>query len=340
MTFRLPWVKGPAPEEDEAVAFEPPPTGNEWTRGQQLATTAVAALLWVAVACGPVALLLHGVVASRPAEAVATTTTDPDVTAAQRRAEEFGVRVVTAWLEARRGQEDLIRALLPEAGAFRLPESGLKVSDSMAVDSVSSGEGLWAVTVAATVDDTRMVSRRFFTIPVKVSGQTVVAVSLPREVPGPQLAAAAPELDYGVALASSSALFSTAGEFLAAYIAGQGDVARFISPGADIRAVAPAPFTAVEIKDIAAHSEVPGTPRDGVQLDILVTAAAHVGPQQVSVQYPLTLTVRAGRWEVAAIRDVPLMAVKQPSATASASQAPAASSSPSPVNPSTSPTQQ
>lgn len=142
---------------------------------------------------------------------------------------------------------------------------------------------------------------------------------------------------------SGSPLFTTASEFLGAFLARQGDVARIISPDTAIRAVAPAPYPEVSVSGIAAHSDVPSTPRDGDKLDVLVTASAASGDHQaVTVQYPLTLALRAGRWEVAAIRDVPLTSVKQPQGSAMPTLAPVETLTPSstPTTPSATSTRQ
>lgn len=340
--MRLPWAKG-APADAEPVE-EPAVFGNSWTMGDRLAARGVTVLLWAGILCGPVALAGWVWQVSSPAPvATVSTSVDAAAVAGQQRAEEFGVRAVTAWLSASRGQEDLVRALLPQASSVNLPEHGLKVDDAMVASSRSAGAGLWSVTVAATVTDNTMVSRRFFEIPVKVEGQTVAAVALPGEVPASLLAGGSPDLDYQALVAANSPLYTTSTEFLSAYLAGQGDVSRIISPSSAIRAVTPAPYTSVKVTGIAAHADVPASLADGAQLDILVSAtASKEGGTAVSLQYPLTLTVRAGRWEVSTIRDVPLLSKKQPVSSATPTQAPAATATPSPTptTPSVSPTQQ
>lgn len=340
--MRLPWAKN-APVDGEP-AGETPVFGNSWTMGDRLAAQAATVLLWAGILCGPVAVAGWMWQLSNPAPVPTVSTSVDAVTAvAQQRAEEFGVRAVTAWLTASRGQEDLVRALLPQASSVNLPEQGLKVADAMVASSRSVSAGVWSVTVAATITDNTMVSRRFFEIPVKVDGQTVAAVALPGEVPSSLLAGVSPELDYEALLAANSPLYTTSTEFLSAFLAGQGDVARIISPGSAIRAVTPAPYTSVKVTGIAAHADVPASPADGDQLDVLVSVTASKdGGTAVALQYPLTLTVRASRWEVSAIRDVPLLSRKQPASAATPAQPPAATATPSPTptTPSARPTQQ
>ncbi len=307
--------------------------GVQWSMRSALVTRGVTGLLWVAIACGPIGLAF--VLAGRPSSvavaAPAVVRDDAPGVAARAVAEEYAVRVVTVWLSAHRGQEDLVRALLPQAGSVLLPPVGLDVAEAMVASAVPSDGGVWTVTVAAQVSDSRMSARRFFALPVKVSGSTVVAVSLPAERPGPQVVAAGPQLDYPEEVNPRDPLAAVASDFLAALIAGQGDVQRLVSPEAEIRPVAPAPFTSVTVDRVVAQREVPEAPSDGTQLEVLVTAVARVDRQrQVVVQYPLTVKVRAGRWEVLTVRDAPLLSTKTASAAPSASPAPAESLSPSP----------
>lgn len=330
------WLgRGRKSKADEVV--DEPAAGVGWTQGTALKTGAATAALWVLVGCGPVALVWG--VLSRPATvtaAAAAVSVDPQRVRDQRRAEEFAVRVVTVWLSAHRGQEDLVEALLPQLSAGSLPQQGLSVADAMVADSSLGVDSVWSVTVAAQVGDSRMVARRFFTVPVRVSGDAVVVVGLPSERPGSQVVAAAPQLDYDVDVPASAPLSEGVAAFLGAVLAGQGDVERLVSPTAQIRAVVPAPFAAVQVVRIVAHGEVPESPAEGARLDVLVTAIAQVvapnssseaAKQQVAVQYPLTLTVRAGRWEISAIRDSPLL--KAPSSVA-ASTIPAPAGTPTP----------
>ncbi len=315
-------------------ADEAPAAGVQWTMKSKLVTTAVTVGLWTLVACGPVAL---GFALSRQSPmavtAAAATGREGELVRQQQAAEEFAVRVVTVWLSAHRGQEDLVAALLPIGRVTLLPPVGLGVADAMVAASEPSVEdGVWTVTVAAQVTDSRMSARRFFALPVRVVGDSVVAIALPSERPGPQVVAAPPALDYPVEADPRGPLTRLASDFLAALLTGKGDVQRLVSPQAKLRAVVPAPFTTVKVTQVNAQREVPEAPTDGTRLELLITAIAHVDAQRnVAVQYPLTVTVRAGRWEVSAVREVPLLSNKAASTVPSASPAPAESLNPTPT---------
>lgn len=328
--MRIPWTRQSQSHSEDAEL--PPVEGHQWTMGDQLVSVATVTALWLAVALGPVGFGLAVWQLGRPAEAPAAISGLAVVEQEEQlRASEFAVRAVSVWLGASRGQEALVRGLMPSVTGQMLPQIGLQVTNPMVAACVDAGDGIWSVTVAATVTDSRMTARRFFALPVQVGDQTVSAVSLPREVPSTQLAAAAPESDYPTPVRPDSALVRTASEFLLAYLAGKGDVARLAAPQSSIRAVLPAPFVTVQVSGVAAHSEIPEAAPEGAQLEVLVTASGQVNEQQfLTVQYPLTLAVRAGRWEVTQVRNSPLIASKQPSS--SPSQPPAVTASLAPSN--------
>lgn len=313
------------PELDANLAV-----GSAWTMGGRLAVLAVTGLLWVAVFSGPAALAVAGWVAAQPDVApVVSAEVDQGRIDDELQAQEFAVRTVSIWLRADSSQTELVQALLPRLGYSTLPTQGMEVADAMVAGSELSEDGVWSVTVAATVKDSRQTSRRFFVLPVQVRGGAAVAVAMPAEVPA-TLISQLPELDYPVEVGRTSPLQVTSTEFLGAYLAGQGDVARFVSPEVTIPAVTPAPFTAVEVTKVLAHSSVGEVPREGAELDVLVTAEASAGEQEhVEVQYPLLMRVRDGRWEVAAIRVAPLLSSSAPDGS---SAPPVQSATPSSVS--------
>ncbi len=82
----------------------------------------------------------------------------------------------------------------------------------------------------------------------------------------------------------------------------------------------PAPYVAVEIEDVLVDRDISSVnqtdPATGTRVHLLVTATA-TGPdkRQITVQYALTLTARAGRWEITAIDPAPLAQAPDPTAT-------------------------
>jgi len=144
---------------------------------------------------------------------------------------------------------------------------------------------------------------------VRYAAGSMIATALPAPVPAPGTTAT-PELAYQYTAALSEPLASMVGQFLGALLTGTGDVTRYVSPGTSITSVAPAPYSAVRVLEVRTDQDLRDSPMvvpRGSDLHVLVTAAATVSAeQQITVQYPLTLKVRASRWEVASLDPAPL----------------------------------
>lgn len=307
----------PASDLDDVTGEEltgEAPLASQWTAGASLATRIATVVLWAALLAGPAALLLvvaaeGGGAAPPPAPAVV------DDTAEAAAAQEFAQRLVTAWLTTPRGGEQAVSALVADADVV-LPVSPWTVSNP-AIAQVArlpdqpglAGAQLWSVTVAVDVAAGRQpATRRFFQVPVqRDSAGALVALTQPAPIAAPGLASAA-QSAASHDVDTSSPLHASVQQFLAAMLAAQSDVTRYVTPGAAIAAVTPAPYTSVELTALSADVDVSdiGLPVDGQQARVVATATAAVSDdQRISVTYPLTLTARSGRWEVTSIDPAP-----------------------------------
>lgn len=99
----------------------------------------------------------------------------------------------------------------------------------------------------------------------------------------------------------------TVGDFGKAYMTETGDVNRYISPGAQITALSPAPYKEAKLTKVSALESLDGAvPEDGVK--VYVQAEYQVTDQSGATRtqtYPLELTSRGGRWEVSTIERSP-----------------------------------
>lgn len=86
----------------------------------------------------------------------------------------------------------------------------------------------------------------------------------------------------------------TVAGFLAALLTGTGDLERWVAPGAELAAVSPAPFAAVELTGLAG-----GDGPDGTRAVLAEVLATRPDGDPAHLQYPLRLVVRDRRWEVA-----------------------------------------
>lgn len=286
---------------------------QRWTGAATLRTRAVQAGLVAALVAGPVALLLGvGQAATAAAPVAAPVAEAVTVDGGEQAAVgEFAQQLVLLWLQTPRGEEAALDDLVDTAG-MQLAETPMVGADPQTAQLVATGSGAWSVTVAVTVTDaTEVPVRRHFQVPVRYTADTgaLVAATLPAPVPAPP-AAVAPQLGYRYTASSSDPVTVASGEFLEALLTGVGDVTRLISPGTQISALTPAPFTGVQVREVATDVDLRGAeagsaPEEPVR--VLVTALASVTAEQsVTVQYALTLTTREGRWEVASMDPAPL----------------------------------
>lgn len=256
----------------------------------------------------------------------------------------FAELFVSAYLTAGEGTEDSLAPFLPGARDVTLSaDAGAqRVRELAAVQVREVSSGYWSVTVAARVvatgaagtgakrdsepseDDgseegARSASSgsvlRFFQVPVRSgAGGALAAAALPAEVGAP-LSGEAPSLAYGQSApvrATDPAGQMLAG-FFAAYLAGSGQVERYLSPGTVLSAVSPAPYARVEVAQVSeTGTDDPGgqrsTPAAGVRRELLVqVAATDAAGQERPLTYAVAIAARDGRWEIASVEGAPVL---------------------------------
>ncbi|WP_438490784.1 conjugal transfer protein [Streptomyces sp. S186] len=245
----------------------------------------------------------------------------------------FAELYVAAYVKAGQGDAAVqeLAAFYPAAQSMTWPSQGgaERAESASAVQVRQVTAGYWSVTVAARItgsskDDASQGQLHYFQVPVRSTAGTKgtatgwVAAALPAEVAAPTAEAAkARELSYGsrhTPLASDPAVQTIRG-FLAAYLTGQGDVERYLSPGTTLRPVRPAPYTAVTLTQIAEHGPgpaegaAPQVPPDGVERHLLVDIEGD-SPRATGrpMTYAIELRARGGRWEIAALEAAPALA--------------------------------
>ena len=295
----------------DEVSDPGPPIGTAaGVAGTNVSVKLASAALLGCLAAGPLALVVAGTAVLSRDPVAATQPAPVDPADERTAAGEFAQRLVVAWLTSTRDHPQRLTELMPTTQLGSLPQAGFEVANP-AVASISRAGQVWSVTVAVTVTDQRAaMARRFFQVPVTVAGDTVAALTLPAAVAGPAVGAGAP-VDYRVPVAGSGPVATTVAQFLAAYVAGSGEVNRYVSPGASITPVAPAPYTAVRVTSLYCEQDIDtgAVPVDGAQLRVLATGQGTVTDTQSStLMYALTLASRAGRWEVFAIDPAPVLA--------------------------------
>lgn len=321
----------PEPATEAGGDGAPPATAVASSRHlvhARLTTRAVSVCLFGCLLAGPAALGLGLVAMAAPSISAAPAGVAPSVdSSAAAAAGEAAQTLVVAWLGSTR-TDPAVTALVPGVDVASLPAAPAAARDA-AVAAISRVGSTWSVTVGVTVtDQAKTTARRYFQVPVLVSGGSVTVVALPAPVAGPS-AGSRPPLAYGHPVGVSDPVGVAVSGFLSAYLAGTGDVTRYAAPGVNLRPVAPAPYTSVLVTDLTGDVEVSsGTAlRDDSQVRVLASVQLSVSSDQAySGTYALTLRARAGRWEISAIDPAPALA------QGGADPAPSASSSSTPVD--------
>lgn len=116
---------------------------------------------------------------------------------------------------------------------------------------------------------------------------------------------AAPPTSQLATTGAEGSVPDTVSRWLDAYLVGAGDITRYTSPGIRLPAITPPPATKVSLDALAlATGDTPAAaaPADGTRIHVLATmSTTDIAGITGQLTYPLTLTARAGRWEVSAI---------------------------------------
>ncbi|MFD8424437.1 conjugal transfer protein [Streptomyces sp. NPDC059466] len=259
---------------------------------------------WTAIAAGPIALGLA--IASAPTTVQAAASKPALVRTPVQSADPAGYAqlFLGAWLrssadDSTSAQARLAQSMAPDVALPDLAEGAQSRPDSVtAVRSAHGKGGAWSVTVAAQYADGRL---RTYAVPVVAdrTGGSFTVTGAPGVVAVPGRADV-PVSSYRVSVPDGD-LSSSVGEFLSAYLAGAGEVGRYLAPGVALSPVTPAPYlrAAVQrvraVEGVAAVGEVGA---DGSAVHVLAQVEARDEDGRWPLAYELALTARSGRWEV------------------------------------------
>lgn len=301
-------LRRPKKHSDELEGVEHHQADDRQVAASSAASKITAAAIAGCLAAGPVGIVVGGMAwASGSDEAQVVVEDQSDDRA---RAGDHAISVVAAWLISSRSEGNKVSELVASAptNSLRVGREPLAASNFQ-IAGIEKDNQIWSVTVSAEVHDAaESVTRRYFQVPVAVDGQKVAALALPAVVSGPT-AAEAPALAYSAQAEADSPLHTTISDFFAAYLAGTGDVARYTTPGAQITAVEPAPFTATRLLELRLSDrdvDPKAEPSDGATVKALALAELTVNDNQlVTAQYALSLRARDGRWEISQLDPTP-----------------------------------
>lgn len=216
-------------------------------------------------------------------------------------AEGFAELYVAAYLQAGEGTEDTLRAFYPGEVSLRgVPPSSVYVARTVSLGARPVAAGYWSVTVGADVLEAveggyRPAGVRYFTVGIREARGGYVATALPSEVPPPVTVEAPALRAEAWGPPPDDRLAEAVGRFLDAFLAGQGELARYTAPGSGIRPVAPSPFVDTEVLGLG--TDEPAAPGAPLLAQVRVEARDRQGVARV-LDYSLEVAERAGRWEV------------------------------------------
>jgi len=270
-------------------------------------------VLWLLVISGPVAALLVATQVSslRARLDLLDIGAGVEVPSDTSGAEGFAELFIAAYLAAGEDSTEDLGPFLEGVLLDRVEGGSWSVTRTTSLGAVEVAPGYYAVTVAAEVvaadadsDGQQVwvpVGTRFYSVGVAETDSGWAIVGLPSLIPAP-VVAAVPELliDRRGGLDANPGLEEMLLRFLAAYVAGDGELARYTSPSSPVVPVQPPPFTGVEILEAG----IVETSDDVTEVAVLVRATDGAGRAQV-LEYSLVVEQRDGRWEVSHLLPVP-----------------------------------
>ncbi|UQN31812.1 conjugal transfer protein [Brachybacterium kimchii] len=273
---------------------------NSWTNGERLKSIASTGLAWVFIGCGPVALFGQALSGDSSGQ---TSTVQVQDAGDSQRVSEFASTFVTRYLSTQRGNEDQVTSMLAKGTDNSLSLA----SDPAAPTAVTPGQaveisdGHWMVTVSSEQPGKKdePSTLHYWQVPVITNDAgSMAAGALPSMVAAPT--GGDLSVDRGSSV-SDTDVSDTVTAFMQAYLAGQGEVSPLTSPGSQLSAVSPAPYTEVTVPSVESAQEAPEAPVEGDQIrtQITVTAIAADGTK-TQLEYSLDLRYR-DRWEVSAV---------------------------------------
>lgn len=252
-------------------------------------------------------------------------------------AESFAKDFVVTYLSATSGQREQLADFVGGEQQIKLPSTARKVSEPMVVfTSRSIGRpdiDVWAVTVSVKIAKAGTAAglREYYRVPVSVSPDgRRRALTLPSAVGAPGRGNDLAQ-NYAASCGSETPVAQLATGFLAAYLTGSGDVARYAAPNSGITALQPAPYTEVESTTVSAQDASCGASGTSARVLATVDPKIATGPTP-SLAYPLTLVRNGGQWQVLSMD--PLPALRDPLAIVAAKESQPAVG-PGPSSPST-----
>ncbi len=223
---------------------------------------------------------------------------------------------VRAFLPAGETNEGQLQAFFPSAPPLlSVHADSLQAAWTVSMGATQVAPGYWTVVVAAEVEAKNglrwaPLGTRYYAVAVIDQGGGYATTQLPSEVPAPA-AAPVPALAVGepAGVEGPSPITAAVGQFLQALLAGQGNIARYETPGLGVPALAPSPFANVALtglSDLAAPVAKGLAPTCAVLAQVTGTDGSG---RAETLSYALGLVNLDGQWEVNQFGGAPALAL-------------------------------
>jgi hypothetical protein len=277
-----------------------PPTRRQ--PGPLLGVRVLRVLLWLLVATGPVAAGVGMVQVSDLADRVDAFSrqTPAEIQADTSPVEGFAELFLASHLTKR----------TEEPRASHADEEGRLVARTVSLGAEQIDDGYHAVTVAAVVrvdpepvDDAASgaASTLIYVVGVVETDSGLAVVGPPALIPAPG-ESLAPDLAVDRMTGLDAGLEEATVRFLSAYLAGDGELARYTAPGSQLTPILPPPFVSVEVFEAGSVSVGDNTN------EVVAVVEGFDGSGRVQVlQFGLVMGQRDGRWEVVEVLAAPTL---------------------------------
>ncbi len=288
---------------------------SRWV-GPLLTVRVMQVALWLLVVSGPVAAVLLATHVSALAGRLELIGSEVTVVAPSDTSgvEGFAELFIAAYLGAGEDSPEALSRFMSGASLDGMAGGSWIVTRTASLGAREIAPGYFAVTVAAEVVGADPesgqgalwvpVGTRFYSVGVTETEAGWVVTGLPTLLPAPGRTVP-PDLlvDRFDGLDAAPGLEEMVARFLAAFLTGDGELARYTAPSSQIVAVQPALFTRVEIL----QAGLVNTP-DGHQHVAVVVRATDTGDRVQVLEYALVVEQREGRWEVSELLPAPSLA--------------------------------
>lgn len=225
----------------------------------------------------------------------------------------FAQAYLAAWLSATSNDHDELDHYIDGSNVVGNTPSEYR---DMTVASIEAAPGnLSTVVVSASLKNTVKDDKgkettswipSWYQVVVQSKEGAMAPAGLPAPIAVPAIGST-PQLGYPSRVTNKE-IQATVADFMTAYLTGQGDVTRYVSPETNINAITPAYWTQAKVKTIQSGEEISDkTPANGQDAEILINMNLTHDTSTKPAQYVLTLKVRDGRWEIQALNLSPAL---------------------------------